>query len=182
MKNFAFFIALTIFCVTSVIGQNSTPVDKKDETILALQNNIVKLEKEIEYYKKTLDLLNSKITAQDQNVDFKINSVIGDSNTGKIVIEGILTNNGVLRSIQGHEANAFDPQGTEIKTFEVSAGAEKRIAELHKDIPTKFSVTFKNADSDAPMLKALTLKFYSSIGPRNNNISVMFRNVSIEWK
>jgi len=182
MKKITTFIVLAIFCVTFITGQNSTNIQTKDEIILDLQNNIIKLEKEIEYYKETLNLLNSKIVAQDQNVDFKIVSVIGDSNTGKVVIEGILINNGVLRSIQGHEANAFDPQGNEIRTFEVAVGANKRIAELHKDITVKFSVEFKNVVSETPILSALTLKFYSNVEHKSNNLSVTFRNISIEWK
>jgi len=181
MKKITIFIVFAIFCLTSVAGQNSTNTETKDETISKLQNEVSKLEKEIEYYKKTLDLLNSKITAQDQNVEFKINSVIGDLNTGKVTIEGIVINNGVLRSLQGHQANAFDPQGNEIQTFDVIAGAD-RIKELQKDIPAKFKIVFKSTVPNTPILKSLNLKFYSWVELKQADVSVTFRNIPIEWK
>jgi hypothetical protein len=182
MRKFAFFITLAIFCASTMKGQNSADIQTKDAIILELQNNIAKLEKEIEYYKTTLDLLNSKIIAEDQNVEFKINLVTGDSNTGKIVIEGIFINNGVLRSIQGWQANAFDLQGNEMRTFAVAVGSGGKIPELHRDIPTKFRIEFTNSIPDTPMLTALTIKFYSSVGIRSNDISIMFRNIPVEWR
>jgi hypothetical protein len=182
MRKITTLIALAISCIATITAQNSTEIQEKDKIILELQNHVAKLDKELEYYKKTLDLLNSSISEQVQDVDFKINSVIGDSKTGQIVIEGILINNGALRSIQGSQANAFDPQGNEVRTYEVSVGAGGRIAELHREIPAKFSVIFRNTTATAPILMALTLKFYSSVGLRSADISVMFRNITIEWK
>ena len=180
MKKYTFLIALAIIYIAPAVGQNNSNNETKDETITRLQNNIVKLEKEIEYYKKTLDLLNSKIVAQDQNVEFKINSVTGDSNTGKVVIEGIVINNGVLRSIQGHVANCFDPQGNETITYQLTVGADKRLDQLNREIPVKFSVTF-NSIPKAPLLSALSLKYYSRVDIRSNDLTVMFRNISIDW-
>ena len=183
MKKMTFILALAIFCISFISGQNSTDIQIKDEIISVLKNRVEILEKEIEYYKETLDLLNSSMTAQDQDVEFKINSVIGNSNTGQIVIEGILINNGVLRSIQGWQSNAFDPQGNEIRALSgVSVGAGGRIAELHNDIPAKFRVEFKNTIPKTPMFRSLTIKFYSSVGIYSADLSVMFRNIPIEWK
>ena len=180
MKKNVLLIALAIFCIAASVAQNNANNETKDETITRLQNNIVKLEKEVEYYKKTLDLLNSKIVSQDQNVEFKINSVIGDSNTGKVDIEGILINNGVLRSIQGQLANCIDPQGNETITYQLTVGAGRRLEQLNREIPVKFVVTFKSIPK-TPLISALTLKYYSSVDFRNNDISVMFRNISIDW-
>ena len=182
MKRTTFLIALAIFCVTSTTGQNSTDIQAKDKIILDLQNQVAKLEKEIEYYKKALNLQNSNVTAEDQGVEFKINSVNGNLNTGIIVIEGILINKGVIRSIQGREANAFDPQGNEIRTIAVSVGAGGRISELNREIDVKFRVEFKNSISEVHIFRNMTIKFYSSVDYKSSDISVTFRNVSIEWK
>ena len=106
--------------------------------------------------------------------------VTGDSNTGKVVIEGIVINEGVLRSIQGQVANCFDPQGNETITYQLTVGADKRLDQLNREIPVKFSVTF-NSIPKAPLLSALSLKYYSRVDIRSNDLTVMFRNISIDW-
>jgi hypothetical protein len=182
MRKITLFIAMAIFCLPSIIGQNS---DDSQAVILQLQNRVSELEKEVEYYKQTLNLLNSKTTATDKNVDFKV-TVIGERNTGKITVEGILVNNGVTRSVQRDFAQLFDPQGNERNTRDIVLGnGNIRLDELHREVPVRFSVEMGHITPETPILSALTIRLlsnYTSTPLRSDNLSVMFRNIPVEWR
>ncbi len=154
----------------------------KENEITQLNNQVIKLDEEIKYYKKTLNLINSKIETKFKDVDFKINSVTGNSNTGKITVKGILINKGVLRSIQGKSSKIFDPQGNGINSFKVLVGNETRIDKLFKDVPTKFSVEIEQVIEGTPVIKILMIDFYSNIGYSSDNINIVFKNLSINWE
>lgn len=155
---------------------------EKNEIIVEKQNKISKLESEIEYYKKTLNLFNSKISTENKNVTFKINSVIGDSNTGKIIVEGILINNGIIRSIQTKRVKAFDPKGNGINKFKMSVGNETRIEKLYKDVPIKFTIELEQIIEGTPIIKALIIDFYSNVGYKRDGLSIVFKNLSVKWR
>lgn len=163
--------------------ENLKTKNEKQKIILdTKENEISKLREEIKYYKETLNLINSKISTKYKDIEFKINSVIGNSNTGKIMVEGIFINNGVLRSIQCYKAKIFDPQGNGVNSFSVLVGNEKRIDKLYKDIPTKFSVELEQVIEGTPVLKFLMIDFYSKIGYKSDDINVVFKNLKIKWE
>jgi len=143
---------------------------------------ITKQEIEIQYLKETLNLVNSKISSKNKGVLFKINSVIGNSDTGKIIIEGLLVNNGVIRSIQVSNANAFDPQGNGMMSYKMSVGSQMRIGKLLKDIPTKFTIEFSEVALETPVITALIIKFHSNVGYKNDALSVIFKNLNVSWE
>lgn len=154
---------------------------KKEQIISNQTETISKQEKEIQYYKESLDLLSSKISTVNKDVTFKINSVVGDSNSGIVTIEGILINNGVLRSIQGQKAIAFDPKGNGLPTYKISVGNETRIEKLLKDVPTKFSLNLEQIVVGTPMLTALIIDFYSNVGYKSDALNVVFKNLDVTW-
>ncbi|MCI2230023.1 hypothetical protein MC378_12665 [Polaribacter sp. MSW13] len=163
--------------------ENLKNENEKQKTIVDIkENEILKLKEEIKYYKETLNLFNSKISTKYKDLDFKINSVIGNSNTGKIMVEGIFVNNGVLRSIQGQKAKIFDPKGNGVNSYKVLVGNEKRIDKLYKDIPTKFSVELEQIIEGTPVIKSLMIDFYSRLGYKSDDISIVFKNLTVKWE
>ena len=166
-----------------VQNENLKNENEKQKIIVnTKENEISKLKEEIKYYKETLNLFSSKISTKYKDLNFKINSVIGNSNTGKIMVEGIFVNNGVLRSIQGQKAKIFDPQGNGVNSYKVLVGNEKRIDKLYKDIPTKFSVELEQIIEGTPVIKSLMIDFYSRLGYKSDDISIVFKNLTIKWE
>lgn len=157
-------------------------LDQKESTIATQISKISKLEKDIEYYITTLNLMSSSIIVNEKDVNFKINSVIGNSTTGKVVIEGILVNNGVARSLQNQQATCIDPQGNIEKSFQMSLGGENRIKDLNVGVPVKFTVEFTTIMADATDIKQLVVTYHSNVNHKSDPITVTFKNLSIDWK
>ena len=155
---------------------------KKDQTLAVQKNTINDQLNKIQYYKEALNLLNSKITAESNEVSFKINSVIGNSSTGIIKVEGILINNGPVRSIQVQKANSFDPKGNSAMSYTMKLGNDIRIAKLLKDIPSKFTVEIKELAEGTPLITALIIDFHSSIDYKKNDLNVVFKNLDVSWE
>ncbi len=155
---------------------------QKEGAITTQKAAISKLEKEVEYYKKTLNLMSSAISVVERDVNFKVNSVIGNSTTGKVVIEGILVNNGVVRSLQSQQAVSTDPQGNIAKSFIMSLGGEVRIKDLNAEIPVKFSIEFSTIMRNVTDIKQLVLIYHSTINYQDDQITVTFNNLAIDWK
>ena len=188
MKKLQKLSLLTILSITPLFAQEDctelkVDLTNKEAEIVKQQNNISKLENDIIYYKETLKLLNAKISTETKNVTFKINSVIGDSNSGEVIVEGILINNGALRMIQAFRGAAFDPKGNGIKKNKMSIGNDGiRVDKLFKDIPTKFSLTFTQIIEGTPMIKILMAEYISRLGKKSDNLEVVFKNLPIQWK
>ncbi len=190
MNKAVILIILAVFCLKTSFGQEDcselkNQLAQKEATIDNQKKEILRLKKDIEYYKETLDLLDSKTSTENKNVSFKINAITGNTNTGEVVIEGILINNGPLRSIQKQKSENFDPKGNKETTYNMTIGGDDtRIEKLYKDVPTKFAVSFKQTTEETPMIKILTMTFYSKIANtyKNDNIEVVFKNLPIEWK
>lgn len=166
----------------SNISELETENGKLKTELSEKETKIKDLTKEIEYYKQTLELIDSKITADDKDVTFKINSVNGNSDTGKVIVEGILINNGALRQIQGKKANAIDPKGNSSMSYKVKFGDAIRIEKVLKDIPTKFNVELEQMEEGTPMIKALIIDFHSKAGYKFDDLNVIFKNLNIDWK
>ncbi len=153
------------------------------ESIIATQNSTIsKLTKDVEYYKETLNLMSSSISMVEKDVSFKINSVIGNSSTGKVVIEGILVNNGVVRSLQSQQSNATDPQGNRSTSYVMSLGGETRIPKLNSEVPLKFMIEYSDIKPNTTDIKQLVMTYFSMVNYKKDDISVTFKNLSIDWK
>jgi len=183
-------IQLTIFAVFLAIntyGQSEAAQlkeqNEKLKTELIKKETLIEdLNKQIVYFKETLELIESKISTENKEVTFKINTVQGDSATGKVLVKGILINNGVTRRIQGWKANAFDPKGNGIMSYQVKLGRDKSIDKVLKDVPINFNVELEKLVEGTPIITALIIDFYSKIGIQSDNLNVVFKNLSIDWK
>lgn len=187
MAKIQLFTIITIIFALKTYGQsNVSQLEAQNENLkLELtkrESKINDLTKEIEYYKQTLELIDSKISAENKDVTFKVNSVKGNSDSGKVIVEGILINNGDLRRIQGRQANAFDPKGNSIKSYKVKFGNASSVEKVLKDVPTKFNVELEQIVEGTPMIKALIIDFYSRLGIKSDDLNVVFENLNIDWK
>lgn len=153
------------------------------ESIITNQNNTIsKLTKDIEYYKVTLNLMSSSTSTIEKDVNFKINSVIGNIVTGKVIIEGILINSGAVRSLQVQSSNSIDPQGNISKSYKMTLGGETRLPILNSDVPVKFSVEFSDIVPNTTDIKQLVMNYFSMINYKKDDITVTFKNLTIDWK
>ena len=189
MKKISLLLVLTFLCTKMSFAQENcdelkTQLTDKNKTITELKNDISSLEKDIEYFKETLNLLNSEISTEIKDVEFKINTVKGNSNTGQVIVEGVLVNNGTTRSLQKHKAMSFDPQGNKIITYNMTIGGDThKLEKLYKDVPTKFTVTFDQIVEGTPMIKLIMMDFYSKKVNtyKSDDLEVVLKNLAIEW-
>lgn len=187
MTKIQLFTIIAIILTLKTYGQSTVSQLETENENLKLEltkreSTINDLTKEIEYYKQTLELIDSKISAENKDVTFKINSVKGNSDTGKVIVEGILINNGALRRIQGRQANAFDPKGNSTMSYKVKFGNASSVEKVLKDIPTKFNIELEQIVDGTPMIKALIIDFYSRLGIKSDDLNVVFKNLNIDWK
>lgn len=173
-------LILVFICV--VLSIHAQILDEKDKRITELENQVKALNKDIDYYKETLNLMQSTTKDEDKGVIFTINSVVGDSKTGNVLVSGILVNKGKIRYIGYEQVLCFDPQGNEFKSSKKMLGADGSINELELDIPVKFSVEFSDIPIDTPLFTMLKFKFFSSFGIGPDNISITYRNTPIVWR
>lgn len=181
-----------LFLATISLGQNNCDSLKAENeklnskltnqglVISKQKKNIEKLNSEIEYYKETLNLLNSKISAEGNNVIFRINSITGKSDLGKILIEGLIENKGAVGKFQTQNIELTDPKGNHYKTYKVSFGEERYIPSFQKNIPTKIMIEFDKIIEETPMIKALVLNIYGEYPGRTYN--VIFKNLPVVWE
>ncbi|NJB35291.1 hypothetical protein [Croceivirga sp. JEA036] len=150
--------------------------------ILSVQKErIEKLESEINYYKETLNLLNSKITGEGNNVIFKINSVKGKTDLGKIIIEGLIENKGAVGKFQSKSIELTDPQGNIYKSSKVSFGGESYLPQFQKNLPVKVQIEFDKIIDESPIMKAMVWSIYG--GQRfGASYTVIFKNLAVEWE
>ncbi|MDO6473304.1 hypothetical protein [Maribacter sp. 1_MG-2023] len=154
----------------------------KDNIIVSQNDKMDKLEKDIEYYKETLNLISSKISTKDNDVTLKINSVVGNSNSGVVNINGILINKGAVRPVQGQKAYATDPQGNGIMSYKLKIGGLSRVDKVLKDVPTKFTIELEQIVEGTPMLASLIIDFYTRSGYNKDKLNVTFKNLNIIWE
>lgn len=193
MKEIKLVIILVVFSATAVYGQAkkisleetnkklNTELNSKNQIITFKSDSITELKKQILYFKETLALLNSTISAENKEVSFKINSVMGSSKTGKITIEGLLVNRGILRSIQGQKAVATDPKGNGTITYNMTVGNTIRIEKLLENVPTKFTLELEKLPVNIPVIKSLIIDFYSTVAFKSDPLNVVFQNLEVNW-
>lgn len=173
-------LILVFICVA--LFSHAQTLDDKDKRINELENQVKALNKDIDYYKETLNLMQSTTKDEDKGVVFTINSVVGDSKTGNVLVSGILVNKGNVRFICYEQVLCYDPKGNEFESSKRMLGANASINELELDIPVKFSVEFSDIPIDTPLFTMLKFKFFSSLEFGPDNISISYRNIPIVWR
>ncbi|MCW2118562.1 hypothetical protein [Flavobacterium sp. 7A] len=172
---------IAVFTITSVNAQIDLP--KLKEKLVIQEQQISALTKENIYYKEALNLTQSTIQTEIESIRYQINSVIGDKQNKMLVIEGLFTNQGeALKALQVVGAAAIDPKGIQHETYIVSLANESvRVENVYTDIPMKFTITFKDFDTDIPLIRLFSLDVYSN-GQFAKKISGKFENLNITWK
>lgn len=193
-KNYAFSILIILQTAFTSFGQSSSACAEKDAIIVKQKQELAnkldlieKLEKDIVYYKETLHLLSSEPILAYNGITFRITAIKGDTTNGKVLVEGLLTNSGAENFLQSHSAKAFDPQGNgyQVQASYIEIANAVRIDKLYNDVPMKFTVSIAGLQKipvGTPMIKALEIEFLTENGTKLETISLLFRNLTIDWK
>ncbi|MCG1035921.1 hypothetical protein [Polaribacter sargassicola] len=192
MKKIKIFSVLTLLVISNTFAQtdcsdlelkneklNSELAQKKQ--LISLQvNDIKKLNSEIQYYKESLNLLNTKNQKESNNIIYRINSVKGKYDNGTIIVEGSIENKGFPTKFVAQSIDIFDPKGNKYKASKFQIGNSKLlfVGKLERNLPTKFIFEFKGISEEIPVLKALIFNHYE----HTKMSSVTFNNLSVNWE
>ncbi len=185
MKQLSLTLLFALFISPIFAQQNcdeiKTELNDKNEIINLQNNNISQLEKDIEYYKEALGLLNSKTVVKQDGFILKINSVTGISNNGVIIIEGLVENKNELRALRknAYKTIIYDSKGNNYKAAEVKFGNFDHLQEFQKDLPVKFTITFRNITEEMPVINNLTAIFTNRTGKEYEKM--IFKNLTVNW-
>ncbi len=185
---------LVLFIAINIYGQDNcqklkaeneklnTELKQVKDVNVIQRTKIENLKKELTYYKETLELLNTKDIKKSEDIIYRINSVKGSSDNGIITIEGLVENKGAVKSFQGQSNELTDPKGNNyiahasLVVGKNSFGDIRRIDKFQKNIPTKFSISFKEIKEEMPVIKALVIKIYNKQNP------IIFKNLPVTWE
>lgn len=184
MKKLLFIITLLTF---TAYGQTNcselkTELNQKKKIIETKEASITKLENEVNYYKETLNLMNGKVRLEQDNFILIINSVIGKSNSGTVIIEGIAENKGIMRAFRpsGFRTFIYDPKGNNYKASIIKFGTLSHIQEFQKNTPVKFTLIFDKIGEEMPVISNLTAIFTNATGGRYTDM--IFKNLPVIWE
>jgi len=186
MKQLQLIITLSILTFNAY-GQTNcselkTKLNQKEEIIVTQKANITKLENEVNYYKETLNLMNGKVRLEQDNFILIINSVIGKSNSGTVIIEGIVENKGIVRAFRpsGFRTFIYDPKGNNYEASKIKFGTLSHIQEFQKNTPVKFTLVFDKIGEEMPLITNLTAIFTNARGERYTDM--IFKNLPVIWE
>ncbi len=186
MKNLHLIILFSILTF-NMYGQKDCSelkkeLTKKEKIVVAQQTNIAKLEKDVKYYKETLNLRSGKVQIIQDNFKLIINSVIGKSNSGTIIIEGIVENNGIMRAFRPSRYTTFiyDPKGNNYRASKIKFGTLDHIQEFQKSLPLKFTIIFDKIGEEMPVISNLTAIFTNATGGKYTDM--IFKNLPVVWE
>ena len=166
-----------------IVEKQKNEITGLNSQIIDLDKKVEELEKEIIYLKETLRLMNSKLTAKEEDFEFKLTSVNGNEVSGKITIEGIVSNTGLDRKLQLASAEIVDPRGNVYKAKNMNfSNYGIMIANLPNDVPVKFTIEFEEIPRDPGMsvIKAFIPYIYRP-SPGRGTAPLHFRNLEIQW-
>ena len=192
MKKIKIFSILTIIAISTTFGQAncsdlelknkelSSELTKKNDEIAIKNNDIQKLKTETQYYKETLELLNTKNLKESDNIIYRINSITGKFDDGIIIVEGLLENKGAPDKFQPKNIEIYDPKGNKYRASKFKIGNSKLlfVDKMERNLPTKFRFEFNGVLEQTPVLKALIFNFYR----HTKKSTVIFKNLNINWE
>jgi len=145
------------------------------------EETIDELKGDIEYFKETLNLLESKIVIEQDGFVLKINSVAGRRSNGTVTITGLVENTGVLPAFRPREFKTmlYDAKGNIYKASKMSFGNLDNLQEFQKNLPVTFSVVFDKIGEEMPVIKNLTLVFNNRTGYEYGHM--IFENLDVIW-
>ncbi len=181
-----------LFVAIPMLGysQNSDCSDVKNELQISI-TQITKLNKEIEYYKETLNLLKPIRTVVVDGMELNITKIVGSKKDKSLSITFVYQNkDSEIRSFfQCEQAFLVDPQGNQFQTYDVFIAPNNgiRAEKILPSIPTKASITFKTTDptnpieTTIPIIRTLTLKVFAK-NHIDSPYSAVFENIPVIWE
>jgi hypothetical protein len=147
----------------------------KDSLKIALDQNI--------YFRETLKIFEAKTqTVTADNLDFKLTSSKRKVGTTSVILEFLVINRDVNKSIlftPGRFADIIDLQGNGYNPSDINVGSNKYSSPLFKDVPLKLTITISGIDTSVKFLKLVSLQF--STPPTNyKKTEATFKDISIQ--
>lgn len=184
MKNYA--LLLLMLTATVYSAQNNPEINQLKQVVQNQKIEIKELSQQNNYYRETLNLLKPIKSLDIDGLQIDIITVTASKKDMSLKIEFMYknTNSDNRTFFQCEQAFLIDPQGNQYQTYDIAAGANKniRVENVRPNIPHKGSMLFKITNDSVPMIKELSLKFYSNNSAKNGNVqTAIFENLDINW-
>ena len=160
-------------------GKLNSELTKKDGVIESQVQELSKLKTQNNYFKETLDLLNTPNSKEGDKVMYRINTVEGDLSVGIITITGTIENLSIVKRWQSKKIKIIDLKGNAYNGRLRFNDGTWSIAQLQKNIPIKFTVTFNKILEEAQVLRALMFDMYGANGKGH---IVTIKNLDVQWQ
>lgn len=178
------FISLNLFFYSYLIAQKNACLTLEND----LKNCKIKNEELIiqnNYYKETLNLIKPIQSVKIDDLQLDITSVIGSKIDKTITITFIYKNieTEIRNFFQCEQANFVDLQGNQSQTYEVIVSFNNgiRAENINPNIPTKATITFREIETNIPIIRELKLSIFSK-DLTNRPQQAVFENLEVKWK
>lgn len=172
-------------CVKTIEGDVKVlkgQVETLNGQMASMQSRLNELADRNAEYKKALDIKQTLNATDADGYQYGFVSAIGDANTGKLTITINMFNPGPTRTKQMEQASFTDYNGTGRQTYEFIFGNnESGATTIDSNTNMKLYITFEQVSVSIKRIASLTVKAYSSTWG-NNDMSVNFRDLPVEWK
>jgi len=161
---------------------NGTIVTLKSEN-KAIKDSLISITNQNLYFRETLNIFESKIkTETANNLDFSLTSCKAQKGDNSVVLEFLVTNRGVDKSILFTPNNfrtAVDLQGNGYKASDIKIGEAKYSSTVYKDVPLKLTITLGGVDPAVKLLKLVSIQF-STPPDSYKRATLVFKDISIQ--
>ncbi len=154
-------------------------LDKKNGIIDSQAQELSKLKTQNNYFKETLDLLNTTNSKEGDKVLYRINSVEGNLSVGTISITGTIENLSIVKRWQSKKIKIIDLKGNAYNGKLRFNDGTWSIAQFQKNIPIKFTVTFNKILEETQIIRALMFDMYGANGKGH---IVTLKNLEVQWQ
>lgn len=171
----------------NIFYAQKTNCSQLEQELTNKTSQIDQLQKQVEYYKETLDLLKPISTVSLDGMTFSITKAIGSvkNKTINFIFTYQNTDSTDRKFFQCEQAFGIDPQGNQLQSYEVFVGANNgiRVENIKPNIPTKATLIFKTTEINFPIIRILKIKIYSNDSLKNGTTQdLIFENIPLTWE
>ncbi|MGA9213246.1 hypothetical protein [Kaistella sp.] len=149
------------------------------------QTQIEELSKQVDYYKKFLNLSKVIRTSTFENIQIELNDIRGLKKEGKIMVEFTYKNMGaeMRKALQFEKAIIVEFEGNQYQTQQVflTLDGKIRVNDLLHGIPYKGAMFFHKSNRYFPIIRALVLYIYTK-DQLSNPEPIVFENIPVIWE
>jgi hypothetical protein len=146
------------------------------QVIFAQSVNCEEIQKENDYLKKALHILNPVKTVTAKNIGFNISKCEGNAKEQSIYLTLVLTNHGPNTDLGLRKAIAVDAEGNEYETYQINIGSGSSNNKVYTDVPVKTIFKFEKVLPTVKLLKLIAIEF------TGNNCGFEYKDIPVTWK